>query len=86
MARDPYASLLGWLYDDQPCLDSSIQHWARHMRFMRRFKTDRWAKSEVRYSCRVIEWKLAGEKGPAPEKEIPPLPRAPKLGGTLPSA
>lgn len=68
IAFDPYSSLRGWLYS-RPWRDDPIATWVRYQAFMRRFKTADSARREVCYASEIIAWKLAGEHGPAPERE-----------------
>lgn len=67
-----------------PNISGSIEQWAKHQGRYRPFVEDGHAVREVRYASAVIEWKLGGEQGPPPRREIPPLPLAPNPGGTMP--
>jgi hypothetical protein len=68
-----------------PNISDAIEHWARHQARYRPFIEDDHAKREVRHASAVIAWKLGGEQGPPPRREIPPLPLAPRFGETMPT-
>jgi hypothetical protein len=62
-----------------PNVSDSIEQWTKHQAQYRPFVEDGHAAREVQYASAVIEWKLGGEQGPPPQREIPPLLLAPKL-------
>jgi hypothetical protein len=68
-----------------PNISDPIEAWTRHLARYRPFMVDQRAKREVRHASAVIEWKLGGELGPAPKKEIPSIPLAPKSRGIMPT-
>jgi hypothetical protein len=68
-----------------PNISDPIEHWTRHQARYRSFIEDGHARGEVQFASDVIEWKLGGEQGSPPQREIPPLPLAPKMDRVAPS-